>query len=197
METELLNYFVRGDPQPQPRPRARIIFVQGKPTVTIYDQLRAYEPNTKPRVRKAWDAERWRDRIIERTRAAAGGVGGLPIEGPVRMDLDFYFPRPGYMLSAKHSSRAILHCGRPDVDNLFKLVADAITQAGWREIDGDTIKTSLVWGDDGQVCDCQVKKFYVARGDAPGVMIKISRLSDPAPTLPGLAEPAMADGGGW
>jgi len=176
-----INFFVRGVPMPQPRTRARVVYVHGKPTPSIYDELRQYEPRIdgKPRVRKPWDAERWRERIIERTRAEVAMAGLKVITGPIRVDEDFYFPRPDYMLTAKYPAGRIMYdLDRNDRDNLDKLVLDAITQAGWREINGVMVKTPLVWHGDGQVCQGEPQRWWVARGAAPGMRIVIEALTD-------------------
>lgn len=171
---------------PQPRPRGMIMRRKGspKPQVHIYDQLERYEKlaNGKRGPRVPWDAAKWRDRIIERVRAEAVSLKE-PIAGPIRLDVDFNFPRPGYMLTRKFPSTRIHHTGKPDRDNLEKLLLDAITQAGWREIGGETVKTSLVWKDDSQVCMGEVQKWFVARGDLPGACVIITRLLEPEPSL--------------
>ena len=184
MERVELNLYVRGEPLPQPRPRGRLMMMNGKQQVHIYDQLRAYEPNVTPRKRKAWDAEYWRDRIKERVKAEAMAVGLKPIAGPIRLDLDFYFTRTGEMLHKKWPNGPILYTReRCDRDNLDKLVMDAITQCGWTVMAGEDVKTPLVWFGDGQVCRGEITRWWCGRGDAPGVRIVITRLAEVEATL--------------
>jgi Holliday junction resolvase RusA-like endonuclease len=176
--TVILDLFVSGEPKPQPRPRGQVMRLRnGKMTVHIYDKLEAYEPKEpgKRRVRKAWDAAYWRDRIIAAIRA---NKPAAPAAGPLRCDVTFLFPRPEYMLAKKYSRGRILHYVRPDRDNLDKLILDAITQAGWYEVRGETIKTPLVWHDDGQVCQGEIQKYYVAIGEEPGARIVVKSLEE-------------------
>ena len=77
-----------------------------------------------------------------------------PLDGPIRLDATFRFPRPK---SAKKDEVYMFH--RPDEDNLKKALLDAITYA-------------RLWVDDSRVCDGRVTKIY---GEPPGVTIRISR----------------------
>jgi Holliday junction resolvase RusA-like endonuclease len=192
MATELLNFYVRclagHGPKSQPSYMSRIIYPRaGKPYASTYYNLREYTEENGKKVRRPWDAERWRDRIIERVRAEVVAVGMKePIKGPIRLDLDFNFPRPNYMLTSKYSMGRIWYdADKNDRDNLDKLVMDAITQAGWREEDGETVKTPLVWFGDGQVCAGEIQRWYVGRDrdNITGARIIVTRLEDPEPSL--------------
>jgi len=70
---------------------------------------------------------------------------------PVRVELDFFLPRP----KAHHKrdgslkeNSPIWHCKKPDLDNLIKAVTDAITD------------TQRVWLDDSQICEITATKTY-------------------------------------
>lgn len=194
---EILNVYVRCPtgygPKAQPRPRARAIRQAGKWIATVYDQLEEYVPHSKPRIRKPWDAARWKAAIQEQVRQARiirGPVTGKttyrePVEGPVLCDMTFYFPRTQEMLgdTFRWGRDDFPYVGKPDVDNLQKLVLDAITQAGWYEIRGVLIKEPLVWLDDAQVCDAQVQKRYCGERGQPGVKIIVESLVDPVESL--------------
>jgi len=78
----------------------------------------------------------------------------LPLDGPIRLDATFRFPRPK---SVKPD--VVFMCRRPDEDNLKKALLDAITYA-------------RLWVDDSRVCDGRVSKIY---GEPPGVTVRISR----------------------
>src|SRR5690606_3372583 len=71
------------------------------------------------------------------------------IDGPVRVDVDFYLPRPKSLMRRKDPPGPIPHTARPDVDNLLKSTKDALT--------------GLVWRDDAQVCDGRVRKWYAEK----------------------------------
>jgi len=78
----------------------------------------------------------------------------VPLDGPLRLDATFRFPRPK---SAKKEEIYMYH--RPDEDNLKKALMDAITYA-------------RIWVDDSRVCDGRVTKIYA---EPPGVIVRISR----------------------
>ena len=119
---------ILGDPKAQGRPRARNAgrFIQ------IYDD---------PKSKKAKDSmitviqEKAPDELLD---------------GPLRVDLKFYLPRPqGHYGTGKKSgvlkmSAPTMHTKKPDIDNLRKLVMDAMTHVYWRDdslvCEGETIK---------------------------------------------------------
>ena len=81
----------------------------------------------------------------------------IPFDGPLALDVAFIFPcpkcrRPGEWKTSKG-----------DLDNLLKVVADAMTKAG-------------VWIDDCLVCDSHESKKYAGVGEAPGALIAVRRL---------------------
>ena len=55
------------------------------------------------------------------------------------------------------------HISVPDVDNLFKSVADALKGIAWR--------------DDSQVCACSIEKWVAAGGESPHVRVCIEEMS--------------------
>jgi len=76
-----------------------------------------------------------------------------PMDGPIRLDAIFRFPRPK---SVKATEVYMFH--RPDRDNLEKNLNDSLTYA-------------RIWTDDSRVCDGRIMKVY---GEPPGVSIRIS-----------------------
>jgi Holliday junction resolvase RusA-like endonuclease len=60
-------------------------------------------------------------------------------------------------------SGAILPIGKPDFDNLGKLVADAVK--------------GIVWGDDARVCDGRVIKRY---SDRPALRVEVREMLPPS-----------------
>lgn len=87
----------------------------------------------------------------------------LPLfaEGPVRLSMQCVFELP----ASKHRKTPVpqsWHCGkRFDVDNLAKIYMDAAT--------------GVLWSDDGQVVSLVIRKIRGAQGEAPKVMMAITR----------------------
>ncbi len=132
-----------GTPKGQPRPRA---FSRG-------GKARVFDPAT---------AEGWKAAVVvagERTKPYP------PIEGPVKVSITFFMPRPRRLYRKKDPAGPMYHTSKPDRDNLEKAVLDALTEAGW-------------WRDDCQVCAGEVKKLYHAKDDSPGATILIQELTD-------------------
>ena len=90
-----------------------------------------------------------------------------PLDYPLRVDLFFYMPRPnGHYGTGRNAgklkgSSPLLHTNRPDIDNLRKLVMDALTNVFWR--------------DDSIICDGRTVKQY---SDKPRTEIFIKILSN-------------------
>lgn len=119
-------------------------------------KVRVYDPHT---------AEGWKSEIAN---AGRPFVPEAPLEGPLMVYLEFYFPRPkshfgtGSMRGHLRDSAPGYHTGRPDVDNAIKAVMDALT-------------TLRFWKDDSQVCDVRARKLYDS-GAGPGCTISIKEL---------------------
>lgn len=103
-----------------------------------------------------------------RAEAVRAMAADPPWPGPLRVMLEFYFPRPlkhyrgnkrGKPLrqdAPKYVSR------RPDLDKLVRAVLDALT--------------GVVWLDDAQVAHVIASKTYVDEGDGPHAYIEAQRL---------------------
>jgi len=139
---ELLSFWCDGLPVAQPRVKA----------TSFGGFTRVYNPST---------AKGWKTVV---TIAAKGSWKCEPFEGPLCVDLTFWFPRPQshYKGKAKvlRPSAPIWHTTKPDRDNLDKAVMDALTQAG-------------IWRDDKQVCDGRIRKMYCEPGNE-GCQVEIS-----------------------
>lgn len=136
-----LSFFVAGIPKAQPRVKA---FVRG-------GHAGVYTPD---------GAETWKQEV--RRQAVANAPESI-IAGVVRIQLDFFLPRPKVHLD-KHGvpkPKSPVWCQKkPDLDNLIKAVTDAITN------------TQRVWLDDSQVCFISATKSYAL--DAVGCSVRIS-----------------------
>lgn len=83
-----------------------------------------------------------------------------PIEGAVRLDLQFQF---GWLKSATQKQRAegsAFKLSKPDCSNLAKVVEDVMTRLAF-------------WHDDGQIVSLSVSKGYC---DQPGIRVRVTRL---------------------
>lgn len=143
-----IGMFVVGTPLAQPRPRARgIRLANGKVGAQIYNE--ESEPLKK-----------WKDKIKSMARSAPSP----PDDVPLRVDLDFLFPRPQRLRRKSSIQGRIPHTAKPDRDNLDKLILDALAGCLWT-------------GDDSRVAQGDVRKWYIAlrpREETPGVLIRVS-----------------------
>lgn len=134
------SFSVNGNPNGQPRARA---YSRG-------GRAGVYDPGT---------ADDWKYAV---RKAATENAPDKKLEGPVRLELYFYFQRPKRLLKKSSPPRAIPHTGKPDLDNLVKAVKDAITNSG------------VVWNDDSQVWSTlATKKYLEMEADVPGVVVYI------------------------
>ncbi len=158
---EVLRLFIRGNPEPMPRPRARIAGKGRKAFVHVYNAEKYPKEHAKAGEELPWLT--WKKRVLNAIKSVWRGE---PVEGPIRMDIDFFFERPQYLLTAKAPAGKIPHDVRPDgFDNCAKLVADALMECG-------------VMKDDGQVCQGEVQKWWPRRGDPCGCWLIVQTLAD-------------------
>jgi Holliday junction resolvase RusA-like endonuclease len=140
--SDTITIIVHGIPKAQPRPRGFAFNRGGKTTVRMYE---------------AGTAEAWKGQIAL---AAANLVPSTPLEGPVRVDIDFFMPRPKRLCRKKDPADAVRCFAKPDRDNLDKAVLDCLT-------------TLNFWHDDGQASCGELQKFYHAKDRQPGAVIRI------------------------
>jgi Holliday junction resolvase RusA-like endonuclease len=135
----MIEFYAVGIPKGQPRPRA---FSRG-------GHARVFDPGT---------AEIWKSDIAA---AVRDKLPAQPLEGPLHVDMKFYFPRPKshFTKKGKRPEAPKWQTGKPDADNLAKAVLDALT-------------ILRVWNDDTQVCKLDVRKFYNDTA-CPGALIRI------------------------
>lgn len=86
----------------------------------------------------------------------------MPENGPISLCIMFYMPIPKG--TSKKRTKEILeqhtpHTKKPDVDNLTKLVQDALN--------------GIAWHDDSEICDIHVTKIY---GQDPSTFVSIAYL---------------------
>ncbi len=143
-----LAFTVAGEPKGQPRPRA---FARKMGNVHV---ARFYDSDV---------ADEWK-RAVQIVVLDAAIVHKWPLTlGPVAISMCFSLPRPKSHFGAKglKASAPVHHSGKPDVDNLAKLVMDQITKSG------------RVWRDDSQVVSLTAHKIW-ASGNESGCSVLIA-----------------------
>ena len=105
-------------------------------------------------------------------RQVAAACHNLPAEhslllGPVRVEVDFYLPRPATVTQKKRPLPIV----PPDLDKLLRSTLDGIGQG----LESGKVGDSLVWGDDSQAVEIIGRKFY-ADDREPGAIITITPL---------------------
>ncbi len=153
------SFFVHGKPRPQPRQRH---FAKKLASGKI--MARSYDPGT---------AEAWKGAVAL---AARPFLPKVPLDGPLRVSLAFYMPRPkSHFGTGKNAdnlkpSAPIWHTtgggkNGGDRDNLDKAVLDCLTQIGF-------------WRDDGLVCSGELEKRYAGHGEPSGMRIWVKTWSE-------------------
>lgn len=84
-----------------------------------------------------------------------------PLEGPLRVDLTFVFPRPQGLIWKTRPMPRLPHTKKPDRDNVDKAVMDALT--------------GLLWRDDCQVISGTIEKWIAGGDEQPHVRMTVSR----------------------
>lgn len=122
------------------------------------------QPKERPKVYKGHAITPTRTKNYEARIAAEWIERGYPtIEGPVRLDVEFYFPIPqGWSKKKKEQARHhfIVPAVRPDLDNLVKIVQDGLN--------------GVAYADDKQVVMVWSQKLY---DDEPRTEVYVQRLS--------------------
>ena len=90
--------------------------------------------------------------------AAIEVLVGRGIEGPIEVEVDFYFIHP------KTGKRRTAHSVKPDIDKLLRSTFDALKDAG-------------VFEDDSRICSVQARKHYATQfSPVPaGAVIRVER----------------------
>lgn len=146
----IVRLTVRCEPMAQPRPRA---FRMGK-------GVRVYEPTAS----RGWKAT-FRDMLVLELKRIGQDPAhpAFPAE-PVSMTIEAAFtcPKSDYRKTLPRSRR--WHTGNKDVDNVAKAVLDACN--------------GLLYLDDGQVAQLEVRKLIAAQDETPYVMIEATALAE-------------------
>lgn len=98
--------------------------------------------------------------------ARAAGWSRVARPALVSVDVELVVARPQAEMGSRWPDGRYPIGGKPDVDNVAKLVMDAATKAG-------------VWDDDTQVWDLRVRRWRVARGQEASTRVVFERLRGP------------------
>lgn len=80
-----------------------------------------------------------------------------PITGPLRVKCVVWYKSPSKAKAGAYRDK------RPDLDNIWKGLADCITR-------------SHIWQDDSQVAELLISKRYICDGDHPHITVSIRRI---------------------
>jgi len=86
-----------------------------------------------------------------------------PLQGPLRVTMDMFFPRPKRLMTKSSPTEAIWKPSTPDAENCFKGISDPLTKERF-------------WEDDCQIVDQRARKFYCAKADEAHITITIEPL---------------------
>lgn len=157
IQPTVIEFSVEGEPIGQPRarhdPRSGRVY-----TPKVQEKI-GTQPNGNPRYGPDKLAP-WKARIA----LACYGKHRGPIDTLMHVHINAYFPRPQRLLKASSPGEAIPHGEKPDKDNVEKAILDAMVDAG-------------LIAKDQRVCGGGTFKWYVAKGKAPGVRIRIEILT--------------------
>lgn len=127
---------VYGPPCGQPRPKA----------AAIAGKARMYTPKGAHDVLKA------------QLKLMAGPLFSSPIDGPVAIEIEAYFPRAKTRM--RKNSVLEPHVQKPDFDNVSKAITDALT--------------GVAYTDDAQIWRCVFSKYMLGREGAPKTIVRIT-----------------------
>lgn len=159
-----ISFKVQMVPVPQPRQRHRLVEAHGKTFTQNYTPKRDPVNDFKHEVRESFGAWRLDSETSCANSKEFPRPTFKPLEGPLAVAMQFYFPRPAYMLKKKYPQDVPLPMASgPDIDNLEKAVFDALNKLAWR--------------DDKQICRVSKSKSWCAAGQLPGVEITIREMT--------------------
>jgi Holliday junction resolvase RusA-like endonuclease len=108
-----------------------------------------------------------RSRIIRTKSAAtmasliAPWVPARPLEGPLRLTVDFYYPWRKSESKKAQAGGMLAKTTKPDIDNLFKNLAD-------------TMQASCFFVNDSQLADVRIRKWWHRH---PGIEVKLETVA--------------------
>ena len=143
----MLTFIAWGVAAPKGSAKGFAVPVEGKP-----GKFRAVVTHDNSRTKG------WQQTIAEAAGRALQAADPSTFVGdaPVRLLVVFYLARPKAL-----GKRVAHHTKKPDLDKLTRSVGDALT--------------GVLWSDDSQVVDLQVRKRYAPPDTAPHAVITVQR----------------------
>jgi Holliday junction resolvase RusA-like endonuclease len=161
---------------PENRPRLRLQFeVAGTPIPQ--GSKRAWISSKTHQVVMTEDAgvrhSTWRNEVTGQARQAMSNLGrfGEPFREPISCSLTFQFHRPLSHYGTGKNAEKVKASALPSPTKPPDL--DKLTRAIWDSL------TSVVWVDDAQVIAATIRKQYVERWQAEGVLILVGTFPPP------------------
>lgn len=112
---------------------------------------------------RVFDPEKSRSwKAVVQDRMIAMMDGRPPLAGPVAVELVACFTCPRSQWRKREPMPERWKPGRPDIDNLYKGIADS--------------GNGVVWIDDAQIVSACISKRIAAQGHAPGVVLRVREL---------------------
>lgn len=144
----MIHFKVNASPVSQPRQRHRIAG-KGK---------RRFVQNYTP----TKDKSKTLKKII--IAAAKSAYWDKPMKQPIHLTLTFGFQRPKDKIWKRKAMNRYFHTSAPDIDNLSKLVMDALN--------------GIIWHDDSYIARLDAKKIVISGEESPFIEVSIVPLSD-------------------
>jgi Holliday junction resolvase RusA-like endonuclease len=147
-----VEFYVPGIPAPGGSKKAfAYVGRDGRPHANVVDDAKRNAP--------------WRSSVAYEARRAH--MGQEPLHGPLQLLVTFYLPRPkdhfgsGKNAGSMKRTAPHLHAKKPDLTKLVRALEDAMT--------------GIVWHDDAQVCEQQIRKRY---GAAAGAKVRVEQMDE-------------------
>ena len=135
-----VSFKILGDPQAQERAKFRVI-TSGNRHIPV-----AYDPPKSKNAKK---------NIAKQAKLFVRMYYDMHV--PIRMSLTFIMPRPKSL-----PKKFTQHVRKPDVDNLVKLVKDALSK--------------VLYHDDAQIVEIHAGKVYAQEDEETGTLIEIEEM---------------------
>ena len=144
MSDDILSWVSTENPKGQPRPRA----------ASFGGRARVYNPST---------AKDYKNSIgVEMIEEAKKQSVSLPMDGAFFLEARIEFARPKRLERKKDPEEAIPHTSKPDIDNVLKVIMDAIQQHGGIS-------------DDSGIVGVKATKWFAQKGEKSKTTITLRR----------------------
>ena len=154
--SKVVHWIIPTAPVAQPRPRAMArVGKDGKVRVTVYKVKTIKNNNTGKK--KAHPSVIFEQEVLLHVHQH---WSRSPLEGPLKLDVAFGFPRTEAQQWKNKPMVRLDHDKKPDRDNCEKLLCDVLT--------------GFLWKDDSQICAGEIRKFIVAGDEEPHIEILLS-----------------------